>query len=390
MAPLQFVLKTASRCNLNCSYCYVYNKGNDSWRGRPALMPDHVFDASVERIRRYCERSGQPTVSVSFHGGEPCLIGPERFAERCGRLRRELGDRDRLRLVLQTNGTLLDDEWAEVIEAYNVDVGVSVDGAEEVHDAHRVDHGGRGSYRRVRRGLAALTEAGLPFSILSVIQLGSDGLAAHRHLLSLEPAGINYLFPDYTHDTFTPVRRSYGATPCWDFLRPIFDDWVASWPPTLMVPLFWNVIRLVMGADSNLDVLGNDRLPFAFIHADGAIEALDVLGVCGADVAATGLNVLSSDFADIAAVSDFHRATMFVGTALPEGCRSCLERDTCGGGYLPHRHSRERGFDNPSVWCADLLAFFGHVRRWLDVPAGETAVRRQALRWLVEETMAAA
>ena len=63
MTPLQFVLKTASRCNLNCSYCYVYNKGNDSWRGRPALMPDHVFDASVERIRRYCERSGQPTVS---------------------------------------------------------------------------------------------------------------------------------------------------------------------------------------------------------------------------------------------------------------------------------------------------------------------------------------
>jgi uncharacterized protein len=390
MAPLQFVLKTASRCNLNCSYCYVYNKGNDSWRGRPALMPDRVFDASVERIRRYCERSGQPTVSVSFHGGEPCLLGPELFAQRCGRLRRELGDRDRLRLVLQTNGTLLDDEWAKVIKAYNVDVGVSVDGAQDVHDAHRVDHGGRGSYRRVRRGLAALTEAGVPFSILSVIQLGADGLATYRHLLNLEPSGINYLFPDYTHDTFAPVRRSYGATPCWDFLRPIFNDWAASWPPTLMVPLFWNVIRLVMGADSKLDVLGNDRLPFAFIHADGAIEALDVLGVCGADVAATGLNVLANDFLDIAAVSDFHRATMFVGTALPEGCWSCPERDTCGGGYLPHRHSRERGFDNPSVWCADLLAFFNHVRRWLDVPAGETAVRREALRWVAQERIATA
>ena len=388
MTPLQFVLKTASRCNLNCSYCYVYNKGNDSWRGRPALMPDRVFDASVERIRRYCERSGQHTVSVSFHGGEPCLIGPERFSRRCGRLRRELGARDRLRLVLQTNGTLLNDEWAEVIKAYNVDVGVSVDGAQDVHDAHRVDHGGRGSYWRVRRGLEALSEAGVPFSILSVIQLGADGLAAHRHLLKLEPAGINYLFPDYTHDTFAPVRRSYGATPCWDFLRPIFDDWAALWPPTIMVPLFWNVIRLVMGANSNLDVLGNDHLPFAFIHADGAIEALDVLGVCGADVAATGLNVLTRDFFDIASVSDFHRTTMFVGTALPEGCRNCPERDTCGGGYLPHRHSRERGFDNPSVWCADLLAFFDHVRRWLDVPAGETAVRREALRWVAEEAIA--
>jgi uncharacterized protein len=385
---LQFVLKTASRCNLNCSYCYVYNKGNDSWRHRPALMPDDVFDASVERMRRYCERSGQPTVSVSFHGGEPCLIGVERFAQRCGRLRRELGDEDTLRLILQTNGTLLDAEWAEVIKAFAVEVGVSVDGAQEVHDAHRVDHGARGSYTRVRRGLAALTEAGVPFSILSVIQLGADGLAAHRHLVGLEPAGINYLFPDYTHDTFAPVRRAYGATPCWDFLRPIFDDWAASWPPPIAVPLFWNVIRLVMGADSNLDVLGNDRLPFAFIHADGAIEALDVLGVCGTDVAATGLNVLTSDFSDIAAVSDFHRATMFVGTALPEGCRACPERDTCGGGYLPHRHSRERGFDNPSVWCADLLAFFAHVRRWLDVPAEETALRRKALRWVAEEAIA--
>jgi uncharacterized protein len=389
VTPLHFVLKTASRCNLNCSYCYVYNKGNDSWRGRPALMPDRVFDASVERIRRYCERSGQHTLSVSFHGGEPCLIGPERFAQRCGRLRRELGDRDRLRLVLQTNGTLLDEEWAKVIDAYGVEVGVSVDGAQDVHDANRVDHGGRGSYRRVRRGLATLAEAGVPFSILTVIQPGADGLAAHRHLLSLKPAGISYLLPDYTHDTFAPVRRSYGATPCWDFLRPIFDDWAVSWPPTVMVPLFWNVIRLVMGADSNLDVLGNDRLPFAFVHADGAIEALDVLGVCGSDVAATGLNVLTSDFAEIAAVSAFHRTTMFVGTALPEACQSCPERDTCGGGYLPHRHSRQRGFDNPSVWCADLLALFRHVRRWLDVSANETAVRRKALRWLAHEVNAA-
>ncbi|HEX6758496.1 MAG TPA: radical SAM protein [Propionibacteriaceae bacterium] len=389
MTPLHFVLKTASRCNLNCSYCYVYNKGNDSWRGRPALMPDRVFDASVERIRRYCEHSSQPTVSVSFHGGEPCMIGSERFAQRCARLRREFGDSDTLRLVLQTNGTLLDSEWAEVLRTYKVEVGVSVDGTQEVHDAHRVDHGGRGSYLRVRQGLAALAEAKVPFSILSVIQLGTDGLAVHRHLLGLEPAGINYLFPDYTHDTFAAVRRGYGATPCWDVLRPIFDDWAASWPPAVEVPLFWNVIRLVMGADSTLDVLGNDRLPFAFVHADGAIEALDVLGVCGADVAATGLNVLTDDFAAIARVSNFHRTTIFEGTALPEGCRSCPERDSCGGGYLPHRHSRERGFDNPSVWCADLLAFFSYVRRWLDVSPDETAARRRALRWLAEEAVTA-
>jgi uncharacterized protein len=383
--PLQFVLKTASRCNLNCSYCYVYNKGNESWRSRPAIMPDHVFDACVTRIRRYCEESEQPSVTISFHGGEPCLIGSGRFAERCKRLRNDLGQLVDVRLVLQTNGTLLDAEWARVLGTYGVEVGVSVDGSELVHDANRVDHAGRGSYGRVCRGLSVLHDAGVPFSILSVIQLGANGLDTHRHLLALEPEGINYLFPDFTHDSFDQVRRAYGPTPCWDFLRPIFDEWVASWPPTVMVPLFWNVIRIVMGADSHLDVLGNDRLPFAFIYADGGIEALDVLGVCGAGVPQTGLDVLTNEFADIETASEFHRTTMLVGTPLPSACGECPERDTCGGGYLPHRYSLDRGFDNPSVWCADLLAFFTHVRRWLDVPAAETSARREALRWLAAE-----
>jgi uncharacterized protein len=289
-------------------------------------------------------------------------------------------------LVLQTNGTLLNAKWAKVIKTHDVAVGVSVDGTELVHDASRVDHRGRGSYSRVTKGLAALQEASVPFSILSVIQLGGDGLAAHRHLLSLGPEGINYLLPDFTHDTFGRIREAYGQTPCWDFLRPIFEDWAGSWPPRVGIPLFWNMIRLVMGADGHLDILGNERLPFVFIQPDGAIECLDVLGVCGADVPKIGLNVLTNDFADIANASEFHRSTIFVGTHLPGKCRSCTERNTCGGGYLPHRYSSGSDFDNPSVWCADLLAFFRHIRRWLNVPVTETSARREALRWIANET----
>ncbi len=131
----------------SCSYCYVYNKGDESWRARPALMGDDVFDASVARIRRYREASGQPAVAVSFHGGEPCLIGAGRFSERCDRLRRELGD---VRLILQTNGTLLDARWARVLKEY--EVGVSVDGDEATHDVNRVDHGGRARTRACSGG----------------------------------------------------------------------------------------------------------------------------------------------------------------------------------------------------------------------------------------------
>jgi uncharacterized protein len=383
--PLQFVIKAASRCNLNCSYCYVYNKGNDSWRDKPAIMGDRVFEASITRIRRYCEVSGQRAVTVSFHGGEPCIIGPKRFAERCSRLRDGLEPFIKVRIVLQTNGTLLNSKWAKVIKTFDIDVGVSVDGNQAIHDANRIDHRGHGSYWKVAQGLAALKEAGIPFSILSVIQLGCDGLAVHRDLLSLNPQGINYLFPDFTHDNFNVVSKLYGPTPCWAFLRPIFDNWRGTWPSRVEIPLFWNVIRLVMGGDSTLDVLGNNRLPFVFIQSDGEVEALDVLGVCGKDIPRIGLNVFDNDFADIQKASEFHYSTIFVSSSLPRGCQNCPEHDTCGGGYLPHRYALANRFDNPSVWCADLLAMFDHVRNWLDVPVKETIARREALRWIAKE-----
>src|SRR5688500_2285726 len=78
-APLQFVLKVTARCNLDCSYCYVFNKADQSWRSRSRVMPDEVFDAALARIRRHCDRSAQPVIRLMFHGGEPLLAGVPRF-----------------------------------------------------------------------------------------------------------------------------------------------------------------------------------------------------------------------------------------------------------------------------------------------------------------------
>jgi len=73
----QVILKVSSRCNLNCSYCYVYNMADSSWRGRPALMSDEVFEAAIARILQQCLVTGQDRILIAFHGGEPCLIGPD-------------------------------------------------------------------------------------------------------------------------------------------------------------------------------------------------------------------------------------------------------------------------------------------------------------------------
>lgn len=385
--PLNFTLKVASRCNLNCSYCYVYNKGDRTWRDRPAIMPEHVFGATLERIRRHCERSGQGSVHLTFHGGEPCLVGPERFSRWCEQARDVLGDCGvRVGFSIQTNGTLLNEGWVQAFKTHDVSVGVSIDGPKEVHDAFRVDHAGRGSYDRVVRGIDLLRESGVRLGVLSVISLGSDGMRTHTHLAGLGVEAVNYLMPQFTHDTIGPVRERYGPTPCADFLLPILEEWWAGGGRRPRVGLFWDMSWLILGGRPQLDALGNPPLGFMFVEADGAIEGLDVLRVCQEGIARTGLNVLSNDFMEVADVSPLHRTVIFDGIPLPTACRGCREAETCGGGYLPHRYSLAGAFDNRSVWCADLLAIFGRLRELLAVPPEETALRRQVLVGMAVET----
>jgi uncharacterized protein len=379
-SPLNFTLKVAARCNLNCSYCYVFNKGDGTWRDRPAIMPEHIFQATLERIRHHCVCSGQDSVHLTFHGGEPCLVGSDRFSRWCRQATEVLGELVRTEFTIQTNGTLLDEAWAEAFKTHNVNVGISMDGPKDVHDAFRVDHRGRGSYDRVLHGIALLRENDIPVGVLSVISLGADGRQVHEHFRGLGVRWINYLLPQFTHDSIGPIRARYGPRPCADFLLPILEDWWANGSTDPQIGLFWNIAWLILGGETRIDALGNPPLRFVFVEGDGAIEDLDVLRVCREGIAQTGLNVLTHDFADVANLSALHRRAIFDGLPLPTACRACPEALTCSGGYLPHRYSRARAFDNRSVWCADLLAIFARLRELLQVSPQETVLRREILQ----------
>jgi uncharacterized protein len=376
---LAFVLKVVSRCNLNCTYCYVYNKGDATWRTRPVIMSDAVLEAAIARILDWCKRTGQSQVRLTFHGGEPLLAGRDRFDRWCERIRGRLQGTADVAFNVQTNGTLLDDKWAQLFLRNRIEVGVSVDGPDLVHDAVRVDRRGEGSHARVVRGIDALRAHSVPMGALAVVQFGKDSVAIHHHITSLGFPQVNYLLPDFTHDTVAEIRDKYGPTPCADYLIPIFDEWWTNDTMDVRIPLFLAVSRLVLGGRSNIDMVGNEPFGFVFIEPDGAIEDLDALRVCRHGMAGTGLNVFANDVSDLGSLSALHRAAMFDGLDLPTGCADCPEKFTCAGGYLPHRWSTRSGFDNPSVWCDDLLQLFSHVRRRLDVDTDETALRRRAL-----------
>jgi uncharacterized protein len=369
------ILKVAGRCNLNCSYCYEFNLADHQLKAQPRFMSDEVFDATLRCVARHVEKSGQKRIGLSFHGGEPTLVGPDRFASWCARAESMLSGID-VRFAMQTNGTLLTERWVDVLLRHEVDVGISLDGPREVNDMFRVDHAGRGSHGKVVQGIKLLQAAGRAPGILSVIQLGADPIVIHRHFLDIGCSSISYLMPDYTHDTIGDVRARYGPAPCADFLIPIFDDWWFNSTIEVRVRNFWEVSRLILGGKSRIDALGNIPLGFVIVNPSGDIEGLDVLKACEDGLTQTGLNVKSDDFVSLRSRSPMHAQMVFEGAPLPTGCTDCVERSTCAGGYHPHRYSRANGFDNRSVWCEDLLRIFGHIRARLGVAANDTVKLR--------------
>lgn len=381
---LQFTLKVSSRCNLACTYCYVYEKGDESWRDRPGLMPDKVFRATVERIREHCIASGQKEIDIVFHGGEPCLLGLRRFETWCDYLHERLGDVGTPKLTLQTNAVLIDDDWAEMLARQGIIVGISIDGPAHIHDVARIDKKGSGSHADVVAGIGCLGRAGLPINLLCVVQLGADPLEVHEHMVELGAKSINYLMPDQTHETIAAVRRQFGSTPCADFLNPVMDHWLDGGDYSLTVQPFKAMARTILGGHARVDFLGNNPYRFVFIEADGSVEGLDVLRVCAPGLAVTSLNVFENSFVDILDRNSLHRQMIFEGLPLPSECHECPEASTCAGGYVPHRWS-DGHFDNRSAWCDDLLAIYTNMRERLDVPAEETLIRRSLLKEMREE-----
>jgi uncharacterized protein len=348
-------------------------------------MPATVFTAAVGRIRRYCETSGQTVAHVVFHGGEPCLVGAARLRAWCRELRNGLHGVATPHFSIQTNGTLVDDEWINLFRDEGMQVGVSIDGPSAIHDEFRLDHQGRGSHAAVEEGLRSLLVSGLSPQVLSVISLCGDGLRTYEYFRALGVRRINFLLPDYTHDTKRSAVTRTGSTPVADFLMPIVERWcLTDWEGT-DVAILRQIAELILGGSSRTDQFGNDPLGIVFVEADGDIEGLDFLRVCGDGTAAVGLSVLGDDFEHIAMASELHGRAIFEGLRLPSACVDCPERDTCGGGCLPHRFSSDRGFDNPSIWCADLLRIFARMRELLGVSSAETPFRREFLHRLAKE-----
>ena len=131
----QFILKVHSRCNLSCSYCYVYEMADQGWREQPLRMSSPVVAKTVQRIAEHAATHGLGSVDVILHGGEPLLAGWEWLSDLVGLLRRDVPAQ--VNIAVQTNGTLLDRHVLIALKNLRISVGVSLDGDAEATGRHR-------------------------------------------------------------------------------------------------------------------------------------------------------------------------------------------------------------------------------------------------------------
>jgi uncharacterized protein len=366
----QFVLKVHSRCDLACNHCYVYEHADQSWRGRPKELDSSTAAQISQRVAEHAAAHRLPSVRIVLHGGEPLLLGPRRMRETLEALRAAISPVTDLDLRIHTNAVLLTESYLDLFAAYDVKVGVSLDGDRAANDRHRLYRDGRSSYDQVLASLERLRRpeyAHLYAGLLCTVDVANDPLAVYRGLLEQRPPRVDLLLPHATweHQPFglsaprdpRQPRRGAGEYATW--LSTIFDAWDADGRP-MPIRTFESVLGALYGRPVTTEALGLDPVDLLVIETDGTLEQVDSLKTAYEGAAATGLDVWRHSLDEAAAVPGIAVRQQGID-GVSAVCRSCELVQVCGGGLYPHRYRPGHGFDNPSVYCADLTEMITHV-----------------------------
>ncbi|MFI6685076.1 FxsB family cyclophane-forming radical SAM/SPASM peptide maturase [Streptomyces sp. NPDC050485] len=366
----QFVLKIHSRCDLACDHCYVYEHADTSWRGRPRAVSEEILARVADRIAEHARRHALPAVHVVLHGGEPLLAGPGRIRRAAEELQRALGGVSALDLRMHTNGVLLDEEFCELFLELGINVGVSLDGDKASNDRHRRYADGRSSHGKVIRAVELLSRPRyrrLFAGLLCTIDVENDPVAVYDALVALAPPRIDFLLPHATWDT-PPPRPGGAATPYADWLDAVYRRWDAAGRP-VPVRIFESVLRTLRGESSLTESLGLAPADLVVIETDGTFEQADSLKTSYDGAPATGMDVFTHSLDDVLQHPGMLARQQGI-EQLCEQCRGCPVVESCGGGLYAHRYRTGSDFDNPSVFCPDLLALVTTIRdREAAVPA---------------------
>ena len=361
-------------CNLDCKYCYYLEKEKLFPPGTSFRMPPEVLETFV---RDYIASQPVGEVQFAWQGGEPTLLGLEFFQE-VVRLQAKHAGNKRISNAIQTNGTTLDDDWCAFFTEHRFLVGLSIDGPEEFHDAHRVDKGGKPSFHKVMQGLEFLHKHQTEFNTLTVVnRLNSEAprevyaflkgigsrffqfipLVEREADAEAKALDLDLAFPPGQDEEETPpvTPWSVGAKQYGTFLLEIFDEWVRQDVGSVFVQLFDTTLAGWTGAEPPLCVFAKTCGNALVLEHNGDLFSCDHyvypdyrLG----NIADTPLEELASLPKQVA----FGQAK---SDSLPGYCRRCEVRFLCNGECPKHRfvHTPD-GEPGLNYLCPSYKSFF--------------------------------
>ena len=358
---------TGAVCNLDCTYCFYLTK-ESLYPGSDFRMSDDVLTQYVTQLLD--AHRGHDEVVVAFQGGEPTLMGIDFFA-RVIEIEREFClPGQRILNTLQTNATLLDDEWAAFLRENDFLVGVSIDGPREMHDAYRVDKGGKSSFERVMRGLAALRENHVSWNALVTINAANAGHGAELYRYLRDDCGAEFM-------QFIPVvetangdvsGQSVPPAAFGQFLVDVFDEWIQRDVGTVFVQHFDTALAHWVGMpDVGLCVHAEECGRSIALEHNGDVYSCDhfvdpehLLGNI-----AQGRTLLQ--LVDDPRQIQFGRAKK---STLPQFCLDCDVRFACNGGCPKDRiATTPDGSPGLNYLCEGYQQFFRHINEPMTVMA---------------------
>ena len=377
--PFHIMLKPRGPiCNLDCKYCYFLSKER--------LYPDSGFRMDAELLenytRQYIAAQPGPEVTFAWQGGEPTLMGLDFFRQAVAFQEKYAPPGKRIANTLQTNGVLLDEEWCRFLKEQNFLVGLSLDGPRDLHDAYRVDKGGRPTFDRVMRGLRMLQEHEVTFNVLTTVHAANaeHPLRVYRFLRDEVETDFIQFIPIVERDNGTGFQegdrvtgRSVGAGQYGAFLIAIFEEWVRRDVGRVFVQIFDVALGAWMGQQPGLCIFRETCGDALALEHNGDLYACDHYVEPGYLLG----NIRQQEMIELVTSEPQRQFGQAKRDTLPDYCRQCEVRFVCNGGCPKNRFSRTpAGEPGLNYLCAGYKAFFKHIDPAMKVMAGELRARR--------------
>lgn len=384
--PVYVMVKPAgSLCNLRCKYCYYLEKGRLYAGQKNQVISDQTLETF---IKEYIEAQTTPSVLFSWHGGET-LMRPVAFYRRALELQQKYACGRRIDNTIQTNATLLTDEWCRFFRDNNFLVGVSIDGPQEFHDEYRRTATGRPTFHKVMQGIRMLNRYGVEWNALAVVNdYNADYPLDFYHFF--KDIGCRYI-------QFTPIvermaKRADGLTLApgmeeggtladfsvtpeqWGrFLCDIFDEWVRNDVGTYFIQIFDATLANWAGVQPGLCSLAKECGHAGVMEFNGDVYSCDhfvypehLIG-----------NIASHTITEMMYGEKQREFARMKHERLPQQCRECPVEFACHGECPKNRFVRDR-YGNPGLnyLCQGYRQFFEHVRPYMDFMKAELDAQR--------------